>query len=237
MRSPGLPATTAGPRAAALTCVSSPLTAAEAKDLCQLFQTKGSFKAEYYTGDMDQKRRSEVLHNFLAGELQIVWATEAFGMGIDVPNLPVVVLYGAPKSMESYFQKIGRAGRNGELSECLLIANSSDFNNWQLMHMQQGNKQASASKLQSIEKLYRYFFNVSVCRWLQLARYFENKDDIDALEHGCGRCDVCESQACQEGRAQPRDFTHAVRVLLEALCASSPTQKRCSCCTSYLGLG
>jgi superfamily II DNA helicase RecQ len=77
------------------------------------FLEQNHFKAKYYSSDLPQKRRLEIQADFMNEKIQIMVATVAFGMGIDKPNVEAVVHYNIPRTMESYLQEIGRAGRNG----------------------------------------------------------------------------------------------------------------------------
>ncbi len=95
-------------------------------DLAAFFSSRG-LTSEAYHGGMPKQKRKEVLHNWLTEKTKVVVATNAFGMGIDKPNVRKVVHFHLPESLESYAQEIGRCGRDGKYSEALCVFNQSDI--------------------------------------------------------------------------------------------------------------
>ncbi|MGL5484988.1 MAG: RecQ family ATP-dependent DNA helicase, partial [Shewanella sp.] len=86
------------------------------------------FVAQAYHAGFDDDKRQQIQHDFMLGQTQIVVATIAFGMGIDKSNIRFVIHYDLPKSIENYCQEIGRAGRDGQLSHCVTLANLDGIN-------------------------------------------------------------------------------------------------------------
>jgi ATP-dependent DNA helicase RecQ len=81
-----------------------------------------------YHGDLDRRSRKAIQDDFMSGRNRLVLATNAFGMGVDKENIRFVIHSDVPGSMESYYQEIGRAGRDGEPSECVLLYDQRDLN-------------------------------------------------------------------------------------------------------------
>ena len=90
--------------------------------------TSSGINAQAYHAGMSSEQRTDIQHRFMSGQLKLIVATIAFGMGIDKSDIRFVVHYDLPKSIENYAQEIGRAGRDGAVSDCLVLANKDNLN-------------------------------------------------------------------------------------------------------------
>ena len=168
-----------------------------------------------YHAGMSPDERASVSHRFADREIDVVVATNAFGMGIDRPDVRTVVHYQPPGSIEAYYQEVGRAGRDGQPALGLLMTGGGDIGlrRWMIEQGKEGrvpNKERVEQQWKLFRDLLRYV-EAGSCRHDFILRYFGDEQE---LLGGCGRCDVCASASgsgagrtvrAQDGaRARPR---------------------------------
>jgi superfamily II DNA helicase RecQ len=176
--------------------------------------SKASMVEAYHAG-MTTADRSRAHTHFLTGQTFVIVATTAFGMGIDKPDIRRVIHFGCPKTIEEYYQQVGRAGRDGYVAECSMYVSESDFDRYKGDYYIGGlTGTARVATEASMAALRSYSFNHEVCRRKALLDYFQ---DVSSFGDRCGTCDNCQNFA-QYGANMYRDFSDlGANVVLQAI--------------------
>ncbi|MEO5359693.1 MAG: DNA helicase RecQ [Nitrospirota bacterium] len=190
------------------------------------YLTKNGVRALPYHAGLSAEERTNNQNAFSKDEVSVIVATIAFGMGIDKSNVRFVIHADLPKNIEGYYQETGRAGRDGEPSECVLYYSAGDAFKIRFFIDKIEEEQERSTAEAKLTRMIRYA-SVNICRRRQLLDYLGEKYE----PQNCGTCDVCV------GVYELRDITEDAQIVMSAVSRTGQRYGRLHVTDVVLGKG
>lgn len=188
-------------------------TRKDTESVCEELQNRGFQASRYHAGLTDEERRSNQ-DDFVYDRCRIMVATNAFGMGIDKSNVSFVIHYSMPKSLEAYYQEAGRAGRDGEKAECLLLFSQRDIRTAQFLianSLENEELSQQEREMHMAQEFARLDAMIGYCKTTDCLRGYILSYFGEAHEAECGNCGSCLAQFSTQ------DITRQTQIILSCI--------------------
>ena len=156
-----------------------------AKAIRKWLKASGFKGVGLYTGDCNDKKRHKAMNRFQSGKTRVMVATSAFGLGINFPNVRLVIHAGLPFSMDEYAQECGRGSRDGKKARCVLFFSDKDYDTNREFLTYNNDSSACKDALRRLKPL-RKITKSDTCLWQAIEGYFGEKPG-----EPCGNCAAC----------------------------------------------
>ncbi|KAJ6647210.1 Werner syndrome ATP-dependent helicase like [Pseudolycoriella hygida] len=203
-----------------VSCIVYCLTRKATDNIYEILNSRGIKCGSYHAGKT-QHQRKEIFDKFIRDEINVIVATVAFGMGIDKSDVRCVIHYGTPADMDGYYQEIGRAGRDGVPSKCILFYSDGDFEMHRHFRMNSRMSNKEMKRAEDRATVMKDFIYTKQCRRLKILQYFDGPSaQCPKLSVCCDNCRTASTSTTKQNIDdinKELDFSKDAKTLIDAI--------------------